>query len=139
MMSGIRSRDTKPELLIRKYLHARGFRYRLHSRKIPGKPDIVLAHYRAAVFINGCFWHGHDCPLFKLPETRRDFWDEKISRNRERDIEVRDKLELQGWRHLTVWECAIRGPRRLGIEETFLQTEEWILGNQMSGEIRGGR
>ena len=87
-MSGIRGRDTKPEKLIRSALHRLGFRFRLQSKKIPGRPDLVLPKFRAAVFVHGCFWHGHDCPLFRLPGTRRAFWDAKIKRNRERDTEV---------------------------------------------------
>ena len=82
MMAGIRSTNTRPELAIRKALHAAGFRYRLHPRDVPGKPDMAFARYRAAVFVNGCFWHGHDCPLFRLPDTRREFWSAKIERNR---------------------------------------------------------
>ena len=92
MMAGIRSTNTRPELAIRKALHAAGFRYRLHPRDVPGKPDMAFARYRAAVFVNGCFWHGHDCPLFRLPDTRRDFWTAKIERNRQRDAEVRQQL-----------------------------------------------
>ena len=110
MMAGIRGRNTRPELVIRKALHARGFRYRLHVAGLPGKPDIVLPRFRAVIFVHGCFWHGHDCPLFRLPATRSEFWEAKISRNRERDREVLGALKTTGWRCLTVWECAIRGP-----------------------------
>ncbi len=88
MMAGIRGRNTKPEIFIRKALHARGFRYRLHPRAVPGVPDFTLPRWRAAVFVHGCFWHGHDCPLFRLPGTRPDFWLAKIERNRARDAEV---------------------------------------------------
>ena len=89
MMAGIRSKSTQPELTIRKALHAQGFRYRLHPGNVPGHPDIALPRYRAAVFVNGCFWHGHDCQLFHFPATRPEFWREKIARNRLRDARVR--------------------------------------------------
>ncbi|WP_348640030.1 very short patch repair endonuclease [Mesorhizobium sp. B3-1-6] len=137
MMSGIRGKDTKPEILIRKALHARGFRYRLHSTGIPGKPDIALPSRRAAIFINGCFWHGHDCHLYRLPSTRPEFWQTKIDRNRARDELVRAQLVAKGWRHLTIWECAIRGPTRIGINETIERTHRWIQSTTGSSEIRG--
>ncbi len=116
MMSGIRGKDTKPELLIRKALHSRGFRFRLHSLKVPGKPDLVLPRYNAAIFVHGCFWHGHDCHLFKMPSTRPEFWEGKIDRNRARDTEVRNALITSGWRRLVIWECALKGKFRLDFE-----------------------
>lgn len=137
MMSGIRARDTKPELMVRRGLHARGFRYRLHSRGVPGKPDFVLRRYRAAVFVHGCFWHGHDCPLFRLPGTRREFWRAKIERNRQRDREVDAALEAAGWRRLTVWECALRGRTRLDFAELIERTAVWLRGSSPALEIRG--
>ena len=88
MMAGIRGKDTKPELTIRKAIHARGFRYRIHDRRLPGKPDMVFPRYRAVILVNGCFWHGHNCHLFKWPSTRVDFWKTKIERNREKDGET---------------------------------------------------
>lgn len=112
-MSGIRGKDTKPELLIRKALHARGFRYRLHCKGLPGKPDLCFPKYKAVVFINGCFWHGHGCHLFKWPSTRPEFWRAKIARNREVDAASRDTLLAQGWRVGVVWECALKGRTRL--------------------------
>ena len=138
MMSGIRATNTKPELQIRKALHALGFRYRLHDRSVPGKPDLVLPRFRAAIFINGCFWHGHDCPLFRLPGTRQEFWKAKIVRNMERDRQVRERLDEAGWRHLTVWECAIRGPERLGLDETVSRIAGWLPRVDVStGELCG--
>jgi DNA mismatch endonuclease (patch repair protein) len=113
MMSGIRAKNTRPELFIRKGLHALGFRFRLHRRDIPGKPDIVLPKYRALVVVHGCFWHGHDCRYFKLPATNTEFWDRKIDQNRQRD---RRNLTLQlndGWRCIVVWECAVRAAMRV--------------------------
>lgn len=85
MMAGIKAKDTKPELIIRRGLHAMGFRFRLHAKGLPGKPDLVLRKYRAVIFVNGCFWHGHECVLFKWPKSRADFWREKINRNRHND------------------------------------------------------
>jgi DNA mismatch endonuclease (patch repair protein) len=139
MMAGIRGRNTRPEISIRRALHALGFRYRIHKLDVPGKPDIVLPRYRAAVFVNGCFWHGHDCPLFRLPGTRRDFWQQKISRNIARDAEVRRQLDAEGWRHVTVWECAIRGPARLGLDETIRRLASWIPSRRSKLEIRAPR
>ncbi|MEQ8773113.1 MAG: very short patch repair endonuclease, partial [Erythrobacter sp.] len=104
-MSRVRSRDTKPEIIVRSALHRQGYRFRLHVAKLPGKPDIVLPRYRTAVFVNGCFWHGHDCRRGKLPSTNAAFWIKKIERNRERDcINIR-KLEREAWRVHIIWEC----------------------------------
>ncbi|WP_164262232.1 very short patch repair endonuclease [Stenotrophomonas maltophilia] len=108
-MSRIRGSNTKLEVLVRKCLHARGLRYRLGGAKLPGRPDIVLPKYRAVVFVHGCFWHGHDCPLYRLPKTRPEFWADKIGKNRTRDQRVTSELEAMGWRVLTVWECSLRG------------------------------
>lgn len=108
MMSGIRSRNTKPEMRVRQFLHRQGFRFRLHVRELPGKPDIVLPRYRAVIFVHGCFWHGHDCHIFKIPKTRTEFWQGKIARNRTNDEKSREKLLASGWRVGIVWECAIR-------------------------------
>lgn len=108
-MSRIRGSNTKLEVLVRKGLHARGLRYRLGGAKLPGRPDIVLPKYRTVVFVHGCFWHGHDCPLYRLPKTRPAFWADKIGKNRVRDLRVTAELEALGWRVLTVWECSLRG------------------------------
>ena len=109
MMSGIRYRDTKPELLIRKGFHKLGYRYRINN-KIFGKPDIALKKYNAVIFIHGCFWHGHiGCENFKIPKSNTDFWIDKIDKNRKRDGEVLNYLRATGWRICIVWECAIRG------------------------------
>lgn len=136
-MSGIRGRDTGPERLIRGALHRLGFRFRLHAKSVPGRPDLVLPRYGAAVFVHGCFWHGHDCSLFHLPGRRRSFWRAKIGRNAERDAEVAVQLEQQGWRQLTIWECAFRGPGRIGVEETVRRAARWITSRRTRGEIRG--
>lgn len=112
IMAAIHSKDTKPELIVRRYLFACGFRFRLSHPWLPGKPDIVLRKYRTAIFVNGCFWHGHDCGAFSLPKTNTAFWARKIGRNRERDAEVQRKLAQMGWHCITVWECELRPERR---------------------------
>ena len=108
-MSAIRSKDTRPELIVRHYLFSRGFRYRLNHPRLPGRPDIVMRKYRTVVFVNGCFWHGHDnCRYFVLPKTSTEFWKAKIERNRARDIEEQRKLASMGWHCITVWECQLK-------------------------------
>jgi DNA mismatch endonuclease (patch repair protein) len=109
MMAGIKGKNTKPELIVRKELFRRGFRYRLHDRKLPGRPDIILPKYQTVIFVNGCFWHKHDCKLFKWPKSRPDFWREKIMGNAERDRKNLVLLQESGWKTLTIWECAIKG------------------------------
>lgn len=137
-MSRIRGRNTKPEMLIRRGLHACGFRYRLHDRKLLGRPDLIFARYRAVIFVHGCFWHGHDCPLFKLPETRRDFWGAKISSNRSRDKRVEEALLEQGWRVATIWECSLKGINKLGGDEVIQKCRLFLLSNQITRiNIRG--
>lgn len=109
MMAGIRGMDTKPELALRRALHALGFRYRLHVRSVPGKPDIVMPKYHAVIFVHGCFWHRHrGCRYTTTPSSRRDFWIAKFDANVARDIVVRSALSQAGWRVATVWECALR-------------------------------
>lgn len=110
-MAAVRSKDTRPELFIRRKLHARGYRYSLHRRDLPGKPDIVFPARKSAIFVNGCFWHGHDCPAGALPATRREFWEAKIGQNRDRDVKNQSKLEAAGWNVLVVWECDLLQPR----------------------------
>lgn len=125
-MSGIRGKNTKPELLIRKALHARGFRYRLHCKDLPGNPDLCLPKYRAVIFVHGCFWHGHDCHLFKWPKTRPEFWREKIGRNRTVDEAAEANLHALGWRIATVWECALKGPKRQALSATVDALATWL-------------
>jgi DNA mismatch endonuclease (patch repair protein) len=108
MMAGIRATDTKPEMIVRRALHAAGFRYVLHDRRLSGRPDVVLPRWRAVVFINGCFWHGHTCGYFRLPGTRPEFWSTKIDANRRRDAAASAALASASWRVATVWECALR-------------------------------
>ena len=111
-MAAIKARNTKPELVVRRYLHACGFRYRLNHKRLPGKPDLVLRKYRTCIFVNGCFWHGHDCSMFKLPQTRTSYWQAKIDRNRERDRETDQQLAHMGWHVITVWECQLKPAAR---------------------------
>lgn len=136
MMSGIRGRNTKPELLLRGLLHHQGFRFRLHVSNMPGKPDIVLPRYRAAIFVNGCFWHGHNCPLFKLPATRTDFWREKIERNRINDSRTKEALLAHGWRVAVIWECSLRGAGR-NTEAVAQSLAEWLRSDTSLIEVRG--
>lgn len=138
MMSGIRGTNTKPELLLRKGLHAMGFRFRLHDRSLPGKPDIVLPRYNAVIFAHGCFWHGHDCHLFKWPSTRPEFWQAKIARNRAVDERTDAALTEAGWRQAIVWECALKGKTRLPLEDVIQSCAEWLRSDQPRLEIRGG-
>lgn len=138
MMSGIRGTNTKPELLLRKGLHALGFRFRLHDRSLPGKPDIVLPRYRAVIFAHGCFWHGHDCHLFKWPSTRPEFWQAKIDRNRAVDARSEAALEEAGWRQAIIWECALKGKTRLPLDEVISTCADWLRSDRPRLEIRGG-
>lgn len=138
MMSGIRGTNTKPELLLRKGLHAMGFRFRLHDRSLPGKPDIVFPRYKAVIFAHGCFWHGHDCHLFKWPSTRPEFWQAKIARNRAVDERTDAALTEAGWRQAIVWECALKGKTRLPLEDVIQSCAEWLRSDQPRLEIRGG-
>ena len=108
-MRAIKSKDTTPELLVRRHLYQRGFRYRLHRRDLPGRPDITLTKYQAVIFVNGCFWHGHDCKFFKLPKTNTPFWNEKITATRERDKKNITLLRSVNWRIFIIWECELRG------------------------------
>ncbi|MDP9916731.1 DNA mismatch endonuclease (patch repair protein) [Variovorax boronicumulans] len=117
LMSRVKQKDTKPELVLRKALHAAGLRYVLHPRLLPGKPDIAFPKYRTAVFVHGCFWHGHDCPAGCAPSSNTEYWALKISANRERDRRKESDLEEQGWRVLTVWECETKPANlRLSVE-----------------------
>ena len=109
MMSAVKGRNTKPELVVRKRLFARGLRYSLHSKSLPGKPDLLFRRYKAVVFIHGCFWHGHrNCKNAKTPATNKKFWIDKIEKNRARDTRCRKELKDKNWKVLTVWECQLK-------------------------------
>ena len=112
-MQSIRSKGTKPEMIVRQYLHANGFRYRLHHDRLPGHPDLVLRKYRTCIFVNGCFWHGHEgCRYYTIPKTNTDFWVAKVSRNHERDKEEIQKLKAMGWNTVIIWECQLKPAQR---------------------------
>ncbi len=113
-MSQIKGKDTKPEKIVRKFLFSKGLRYKLHDKTLPGKPDIVLPKFKTVVFVHGCFWHGHNgCKYFVVPETRREWWLEKISRNKELDAEHNRELKREGWRVITIFECRLKPKMRL--------------------------
>lgn len=107
-MSRIRSTNTKPEEIVRKYLFSEGFRYRKNDKRYPGKPDIVLPKYRTVIFVNGCFWHMHGCSRSRLPKSNQEYWKPKIERNIERDADAKKKLEAEGWRVIIIWECELK-------------------------------
>jgi len=136
-MSRVRGKNTKPEMLVRRGLHARGFRFRLQRRDLPGRPDIILPSRKVALFVHGCFWHGHDCRLFQMPATRPDFWRGKITANKRRDTAAVHDLGNLGWRVGIVWECALRGNRRLSSQVVFDQLVDFITGSDLQIVIRG--
>jgi DNA mismatch endonuclease (patch repair protein) len=139
MMAGIRGKDTKPEMFLRSRLHAGGFRFRLHDRSLPGTPDMIFRKHQAVLFFHGCFWHGHNCALFKWPSTRAEFWRQKIERNRTNDATAMLKLLDGGWRYGAVWECALRGPGRLPDEAVMKRCADWLVSSRKRIEIRGMR
>lgn len=139
MMSGIRSKNTRIEISLRKALFAQGFRYRINDVRLPGTPDIVLPRHRAVVFVHGCFWHGHDCSLFRLPESNTDFWRTKIDANRARDQRACAALSAQGWRVAVVWECALRGRTKLADAAVACMLSDWLMNSPAASPfvIRG--
>lgn len=133
MMAGIRGRNTKPEVKVRKALHALGFRFARNSKGLPGRPDLVLPRWKVAVFVNGCFWHWHGCHLSRIPASNAEFWLAKLTGNRARDVRVVSQLLGNGWRVLTVWECSLRGSAGgAAFDADMLRVAGWIRGN--SGE-----
>lgn len=136
-MAAIKGRDTKPEMTIRRGLHARGYRFRVHDRKIPGTPDIVCRKYSALIDVRSCFFHGHDCELFQVPKTRESFWSEKIASNRLRDLRnLEAQLEL-GWRVAIVWECSLRGRNRIGEDAVLDRLSTWLSSDEKSLKVEG--
>lgn len=136
MMSGIRGKNTKPEILLRKALHARGFRFRLHADDLPGKPDIVMPKFRAVILVQGCFWHGHLCRIFKWPASNAEFWRNKINGNVDRDRRQQEALRHQDWRVMTVWECAMRESSAHAVAEKII---DWLHCDAGTGEISSTR
>jgi DNA mismatch endonuclease, patch repair protein len=137
MMQAIRSKDTKPELAIRSGLHALGYRFRLHRRSLPGTPDLVFPSRRAVVFVHGCFWHRHQCHLFKWPKARQGFWRKKIMTNARNDARHLEALREDGWRILVIWECALKGKTRLPDGAPVLRAARWLEGKRAFQEILG--
>ena len=122
-MSRIRSKDTKPEMLVRKFLHKNGFRYRLHVKDLPGKPDIVLPKYKTVIFIHGCFWHGHEgCKYYVVPKTRTEWWLNKIEVNTNNDLKSEEQLLLKGWKIIKIWECELKKATFQASLNTLLST-----------------
>ena len=135
MMSGIRGKNTKPELVVRRYLHASGLRFRLHKKGLPGRPDLVLARWNVVVFVHGCFWHGHNgCRYFRVPGTRTDFWVDKIGGNAKRDVRTERQLRELGWRVIVIWECAIRNNREVALRELVTQIRGDAVAVQIQSE-----
>lgn len=126
VMSKIQGKDTKPELKIRKALHALGYRYRIHDKNIKGKPDLKLTKYNALIFVHGCFWHGHDCHLFKWPQKNAEFWRNKITGNIERDKRNIALLRNEGWRVLVIWECVIKGKYSIDFQKLIDKIDVWL-------------
>jgi DNA mismatch endonuclease (patch repair protein) len=136
-MAAIRGGHTRPEMQIRRAMHAAGLRYRLHVRNLPGKPDLVFPKFRAVIFVNGCFWHGHDCHLFRWPVTRKEFWEAKIERNFANDDRTLTALLQGGWRIATVWECALKGKTRLDPEDAMKTLADWVKSDAEMLTVRG--
>ena len=134
MMAGIKGKDTKPELVLRRALHARGFRYRLHSKNVPGRPDLVFPKHHAIVFVHGCFWHRHEgCRYTTTPSTRPVFWQAKFDANVIRDAAIRGQLKEAGWRVATVWECSLRKSDH--VEAAADQLTGWLISKSLQFEI----
>lgn len=137
-MSAIRGRDTKPELIVRRLLHAAGFRFRLHRKDLPGKPDLTLKKWNAVIEVQGCFFHAHDCHLCKkLPSANAEFWSAKLAGNIERDRRNADAISALGLRRLVIWQCALTGRTRLGEDDLKAGIAGWLTGQDTAGEIRG--
>lgn len=138
MMATVRSKNTATEFEVRRRLFARGFRYRLHARELPGKPDMIFPRYHAVVFIHGCFWHNHDCRFSRLPDTRQAWWKEKLEGNRKRDAAVLFMLRDMGWRTLVIWECSFRLPaagRDAALGQVARRAARFLLSKRRALEI----
>lgn len=134
LMSRVKGKDTRPELLVRKHLHAKGFRYRLGGCGLPGRPDLVLSKHRTVVFVHGCFWHRHPgCALARTPKSRVEFWTTKLDANKARDARVQRELAALGWHVIVVWECALKGAKQRVTDN--LDRLSWMVQNRINGEI----
>lgn len=132
-MALIRSKNTKPEVIVRKYLFQNGFRYRIHAKKLPGTPDIVLKKYKTVIFINGCFWHGHiNCSIYKIPKTNPEWWKSKISKNQQNDVQHKLQLRIMGWHVMTLWECQLKSNQR----EEVLKAMIYLLEKTFLDDLR---
>lgn len=136
-MSGIQGKNTQPELVLRSVLHREGFRFRLHRRDLPGRPDMTFPRYRAVLFVHGCFWHGHHCHLFRWPSSREAFWREKISRNVERDRKQIAELADLGFRTGIVWECTMKGRSCLALDEIVRACSRWLHSGEQEFDLHG--
>lgn len=136
-MAAITSKNTKPEMLIRKSLHIRGFRYGLYNKKLPGRPDLHLRKYNAVLFVNGCFWHVHDCHLFKQPKSNKEYWSEKLEKNKKRDQKnIKHLLEIRK-RVCVIWECSLKGKTNMPLEEVISSITKWLKSDKRYLEIEG--
>ncbi|WP_019677524.1 very short patch repair endonuclease [Arsukibacterium perlucidum] len=134
-MAAIKGKNTRPEMIVRKGLYKAGFRYRLHVASLPGKPDLVFPKYKAVIFVQGCFWHQHQCAMFHWPKTRTEWWKQKISSNRAHDEAVQDKLRELGWRVLLVWECALKGKNRAPQPQLTGDITNWLQHGSSFAEL----
>ena len=137
MMSGIKGKDTKPELIVRRALHKRGYRYKLHDKTLPGKPDLVFPKYKAIIEVHGCFWYKHDCHIFKWPKSKQEFWKAKILGNVARDQKNLAKLNSEDWMVLVVWECCFKGKTRLPLDSCISEIEKWLMSGAKFHELSG--
>lgn len=137
IMSRVKGKNTTPEKLVRSFLHRLGYRFRIHFKKLPGHPDIVLPKYNAIILINGCFWHGHNCHLGTIPSTRKQFWKQKFKENRRRDKNNIKIYHNLGWRVLIIWECSLKGKNRIDIESLIQTTNNWLKSDNEFMEISG--
>lgn len=137
-MAAIRSTNTRPEMIVRKLLHAAGFRFRLHRKDLPGRPDMTLPRWNALIEVHGCFFHAHDCHLVKKPPAENtEFWEKKLRGNADRDRRNAEAAATLGWRRLVIWQCAVTGKCRLDRGELLTRISDWLRGSDTSGEIRG--
>jgi len=138
IMRHIKGRNTKPEMIVRRYLFSKGFRYRVNVKRLPGKPDIVLRKYHTVIFVHGCFWHGHEnCKLASHPQSHSDYWESKIARNKQRDAETREKLKTLGWNTMVIWECQLKSleVRRQTLEGVVALLDEAFLDLNRLGNV----